>query len=480
VNRSEFSSFLDKFIKAKRDDIVQDLVTFLKIASVGKEGSHDRPFGADVDMALRFFEDRARKFGMTTKNVDGYAVHAEIGSGQEMVMALTHADVVPAGSSWSHDCYGEVAEGKIYGRGAQDDKGPTIACLYALLALKESGLNLKRRVRHVVGGNEESGFRCVKHYFSVEELPTYGFSPDGYFPLVFAEKGSMNVKITASLLEQTGKSRLLELVGGERSNIVCDHARAVIGVERGTEIRRVRQLEQSVGLARDVVNGPGFLEFIFSAEDGKITVIAKGRAAHASTPEKGTNALSGLLFLLSRMDDLDGISLALSFMANAGEIYGKGLSIDCKDEISGKLTCNLGIARIEDEANEPVLTAIYNIRYPVKISGDELCQRVENLNTPEGIKVSILNLGKPHYTDPESFLVKTLLQVYRDETGDRSSKPMAIGGGTYARVIPGGVAYGPVMPGQQDMAHQADEYMSVENLMQLVRIYAKALYELAS
>lgn len=498
MNEKEFASYLDSWIEPKRDEIVDCLLRLLRIPSVGTEAVDGKPFGEEVDKALRFVTQEAERFGMKTKNVDGYAVHAEIGSGEEMAMTLTHVDIVPIGSGWTKDALGEVSEGYVYGRGAQDNKGPTVACLYALRALKESGVPLKRRVRHVVGGNEESGFRCVRHYFEVEEKPTYGFSPDAVFPLVYAEKGSMNISVTVKLGdaarvsgasgtscasadcgESSGPIAYLEdFYGGERANIVGDRASATLRVCKGCEDKVISLLEEAVLKAREYTGGPGSLEFAFEKGDGSVKIGAKGKAAHASVPEEGTNAIAGLLYLLgtlnARLVSWEGIM----FAAWAAAIHGEGLNIRCEDDISGPLTCNLGIARVERTSDGPVLKCVYNIRFPVRASGEELRERAHACPHPEGVAVEVMSVGKPHYSDPESFLVKTLLRIYREETGD-NSPPMAIGGGTYAKVIPGGVAYGPVRPGAEETAHQADERIAVDELLFLVRIYARALYALA-
>jgi succinyl-diaminopimelate desuccinylase len=482
VDDKAFSAFLDRWIPEHKDEMVQSLLGLLRIDSVGAPPLEGKPFGTEVDRAILYFISEAEKYGLKTRNVDGYAAHAEVGEGKEMAMALTHVDIVPAGTGWDHDPFGEVHEGMIYGRGTTDNKGPTVANLFALRALKEAGVPLKRRVRHVVGGNEESGFRCVRHYFEVEEQPTFGFSPDAAFPLVFAEKGSMKVQIEFELpkaLSGDATCRLVEFCGGERSNIVASKGVAVLEVPNGAEKDIVEELETRVPSARDLTGGPAPLEFLFEYEIGKITVTAKGKAAHAASPEEGTNALIALAYVLSTLGERLETAPALRFISDAGNIHGKGLCIDSEDDISGKLTCNLGTAAVEEEEGKRTVRVIYDIRYPVKVPGDKLKERAEGCPRPDSVKLTVLSVGKPHYTDPDSFLVKELLRVYREETGDMSP-PIAIGGGTYAKVIPGGVAYGPGKPGTPELAHQANEAISVDDLMQLVRIYARALFALAT
>lgn len=478
MDKNEFSLFLQNWIPKHRDEIVSTLLDLIAIPSTEQPARDQEPFGPEVARAFKLYLENAAGFEMSTKNVDGYAVHAEVGTGAEMAMTLTHADIVPIGTGWARNPYGEVYDGKVYGRGAQDNKGPTVACLYALKAIKDSGAPLKRRIRHVVGGNEESGFRCVRHYFEVEEQPTYGFSPDAVFPLVYAEKGSMNVKVTVVLGK--GAYSLLEVAGGERANIVPEKAHAVLAVPEGRESTVIDELKSRITEVKAVIGGPGPLSFEFTPGNGQITIECQGKACHASVPWEGTNAVAAILHLVAGLGENLGSVEGIKFAAKAADIYGNGLNIQSEDDISGKLSCNLGVCKTDDVDGNRVLTAIYNIRYPVKVSGEELKSRALTCNRPETgeVQVEVISLGKSHYSDPNSFLVKELLKVYREETGD-NSPPITIGGGTYAKVIPGGVAFGPVRPGALETAHQADEFISVEDLLLLVKIYAKALYALA-
>ena len=58
-------------------------------------------------------------------------------------------------------------DGKIYGRGTADDKGPAIAALYAMRAVKELGIPVKKNVRLILGTDEECGSSDIRHYYSV-------------------------------------------------------------------------------------------------------------------------------------------------------------------------------------------------------------------------------------------------------------------------------------------------------------------------
>lgn len=478
MQQNDFSNYLDSWIEKHKDEILSSLLELMSIPSTDQPPQEGMPFGPEVARAFRVFLNKAQDLGFPTRNVDGYAVHVQHGLSGKLIMALTHVDIVPVGTGWSRKPYGEIYEGKVFGRGAQDNKGPTVACLYALKAIKDSGLPLNNRIRLVVGGNEESGFQCVRHYFQVEELPDYGFSPDACFPLVYAEKGSMKIKATATI--RPGAVSLMEVTGGERVNIVPGKAHATLKVAQGQEKAVIRRLKEGIPETERKVGGPGPLSFEFSVVPGTVNIESKGTACHASVPWEGTNALAALLHLISGLREDLGSWKEVKFLAEAADIYGRGLDIESKDDISGNLSCNLGVCQTQEIDGNKVLTGIYDIRYPVKISGKELKDRALSKETPESgdVQVEVTGLSKSHYTDPDSFLVKTLMRIYREETGD-DSPPMTLGGGTYARVIPGGVAYGPVRPGTEATAHQPDEFIAIEDLLLLVKICARAMYELA-
>lgn len=171
--------------------------------------------------------NEGEKEGFVTKNIDNMAGHIEMGSGEELLGILCHVDVVPEGTGWTYPPFeGVVANDRIYGRGAIDDKGPTIAAWMAMKLVKESGIELSKRVRLIIGSDEESGFRCVTRYFEKEEMPDLGFAPDADFPIINAEKGIANL-----IFSQTGSSETETIQffqAGKRTNMVPDEAFAYI------------------------------------------------------------------------------------------------------------------------------------------------------------------------------------------------------------------------------------------------------------
>ena len=458
-----------------RQAMLEDLLALLAIESVEGPPRPGRPFGDGVGQALEFVEALGRRLGLRTLNVDGYAVHAEGGPGGETVGVLCHVDVVPAGSGWSVPPFaGTLRDGRIYGRGSLDDKGPTVASLYAAAAALASGAPLTRRIRVIVGGDEESGFECVRYYFRRHPTPELAFSPDALFPVVFAEKGNLMLTLGRDVV----RSRVRRARAGEHANVVPDRAELELAVPPGDRPDAwAQRLRRAAGArrARIVVEEPP----LGPTREPALRLVAYGEATHGSVPEKGINAAAELLACVAEADggerrlDLDG---SVTFLARAGtEVYGRGLGIARRDDISGLLTVNLGLLRWEAGR----VRATFDIRYPVSEgSAAGILQAAAAAAAAAGFAVQAAQDDPPHHVDPDSFLVRALLEVYREETGDDLG-PLAIGGGTYARALPNAVAFGPAFPLQGAIPHERDEYIAVDHFYQLARIYARALLALA-
>ena len=209
------------WLEQHEQQLIDDLRALLQIESLETDAEPNAPFGPGNREALDFVLSKAEEWGMATKDVEGYAGHAEFGEGDKLVMTLGHLDVVPVSDGWKHAPFGAEIDGDyLYARGAVDDKGPTMAAFYALRALKETGADLPCRMRAVFGCNEESGFKCVERYFQTEEAPTYGIAPDSGWPLYNAEKGIANLVVNAPFPK--GDLAIISMNGGSRPNIVID------------------------------------------------------------------------------------------------------------------------------------------------------------------------------------------------------------------------------------------------------------------
>lgn len=457
-------------IQKREGELIQDLQALIQIPSVkGEDTAEEAPFGRDVRQALDFMLEMGEKNGFRVKNTGNVAGHLEMGEGDELIGILCHVDIVPPGDGWSYAPFGgEVENGKIFGRGAIDDKGPTIAAYYAMKTVKELGIPLQKRVRMIVGTDEESTWKCVEHYFEVEEMPQAGFAPDADFPIIFAEKGIADVQLQLVIPEpgQASSVMIESFQAGSRFNMVPDHAKAAVWIETQhtlflqnyTEYLKDHQLEGSYYIDGGVV----FLEM-------------HGVSAHAAEPDDGQNAALLLADFLAE-EAIDPASAAyLGFVLKyfKGDTRGRRLGIASTDPEMGDVTVNAALFHYEKEQTAQVGI---NIRYPVSFSFDEEIKKLKtHLST---ISVDVLDNSSPHYTKPDDPFIQTLQQVYEEETGETAAL-LSTGGGTYARALKTGVAFGALFPGRADVAHQKDEYALLDDLFQAAAIYARAIIELA-
>lgn len=460
-----------KLINSHQEEIVKSVQESVRIKSVEEKPMPNKPFGEGPYKALEHALNLAKELGFETKNLEGYAGYVEFGEGEETVGILAHLDVVPEGEGWTYPPYAaEVHDGKIYGRGTMDDKGPAIATLFAMKALKESGAALNRKIRLILGTNEETGWGCMNYYFKHENPPTMAFTPDADFPVIHGEKGIIVFNLVQKInLNVCSGIKLLELKGGNAPNMVPDSAEVILQVEdvkcfKNKYEAYIKDKKQSITM---------------DIEDNRIKLIAKGISVHGSTPEKGENAISYLMDILGNLivDKSEFSDFIKLYNERIGfKHYGEGIGCGFTDDVSGKLNFNPGMIKLVDD--KIVLTI--NVRYPIKSSSKEVYDGIrENLKGTAVELVEGKGDTKPLYVPKDNFLVEKLMKVYKEQTGDLDSEPITIGGGTYARAMDNAVAFGPVFPGQVELAHQKDEYISIDNLIKLTEIYAHALYELA-
>ncbi|MGG0445495.1 dipeptidase PepV [Bacillus mycoides] len=458
-------------VTKRKDDLIRDTQKFLQIKSVWEEESakEGAPFGEGVEKALSFMLHKGEAEGFCSKNLEGYAGHLEMGQGEELVGILCHVDVVPEGDGWTTPAYSaDIRDGKIFARGAIDDKGPTMAAYYAMKIVKELGLPLSKRVRMILGTDEESNWKCVDHYFKNEEMPTIGFAPDADFPIINAEKGISDIQVVQSGGEEKeGTFKLISFESGRRLNMVPDFAEAVItGEDVNTlTVAYEEYLQTAKKIGKAIVEGK------------TVTLQIKGISAHGSTPEKGENAGLLLVNFLTKVSlDGKGASFA-SFVTEtfAGDIIGEKAGISYKDDISGLLTVNVGRLSYSQENGGNLGL---NVRYPVTTNFEETIAKLKEYVGTHGFEVADYSNSRPHHVDKEHTLIRTLQRVYEEQTGEKAEL-LAIGGGTYARSLKAGVAFGPLFPGKEELAHQKDEYIEIEDLLKATAIYAQAIHELA-
>jgi succinyl-diaminopimelate desuccinylase len=466
---------LDEKILAMKDEIVASVQSALKIRSVEEDEKNGTPFGEGIQKALEHCLKLSETLGFKTVNLDNMIGYAEYGEGNEMVAVLGHLDVVPEGNGWTYPPYAaEIHDGKIFGRGATDDKGPTIGALYALKAIKDLRLPLKRRVRIMFGLNEESGSKCVAHYVvKGGEKPVAGFTPDAEYPIINGEKGIVTCRYRRAFT-QAENFRLESISGGIASNVVPDYAEAVIIVPAS----RAEEIKAKAKNADRILSDRISTQKISAESNESAMVInASGVSAHGSTPEKGVNAVSLLLEFLYSLSLPGELGEFFDFTHNfiGLDFNGEKLGIYSEDKISGKFVFNLGVIGGND--NEIFLEM--NMRYPVTHTYEEFIDIFKAKMNSGKMEEIYLRHKKSLYVSPETPFIKKLQKVYEEKTGDKADL-VSIGGGTYAKALDNVVAFGPIFRGQPMVEHKPDEYIKIDELIKNVQIMAAAIYELAT
>lgn len=438
------------FIQATMDRQIRDLQTLVRIPSVsrGEPAEPGKPFGKTVFSALEAALAIARGLGFTKVwHVDGYAGVVEYGEGDEVLGILAHLDVVPEGQGWTYPPYGaEIHDGRIYGRGTLDDKGAAVSALYALAAVKDSGMKMKRRVRIILGTDEEIGSLGVEHYLKVEGAPTMAFTPDAEYPVVNSEMGIL----------QTTYHR----DGAFGIRIACGAAANVIpGVV--TVTLPVPAVETTVPEG-------------FAADFSGNTLTVTGRGGHASMPEFAHNALLAALDILTRQP-LPEADLALVKRLNALwalDLHGESLGIDVTDD-SGRTTYSPDMLTVDETG----VTFTCDCRHPFTLKADDLLAVWDKAYEGFARVKTVIKPG--HFIPADTELVSTLMQVYNEINGS-VSKPLSMGGGTYARELPNAVAFGIVREGDENLCHVPDESVALDNLRFNTEVMAEAIKRLAA
>jgi succinyl-diaminopimelate desuccinylase len=460
-------------VEKRKEDLLHDLQSLIQIKSVLDESqaTSDAPLGKGVKEALEFMLKLGEKDGFKSQNIGNVAGHIEFGQGDELLGILCHVDVVPEGDGWSVEPFGgKIKDGKIFGRGSIDDKGPTMAAYYAMKIVKDLGVPMNKRVRMIIGTDEESDWRCVHHYFQVEEMPTIGFAPDADFPIIYAEKGIADFDIVQSAKEKdTAESQVevLSFQSGRRYNMVPDNAKAVLLIHHG-ETQLVQQFTDYMN--ENDLKGKYFMD------NGNLVLELEGISVHGSEPEKGKNAGLYLSDFLSHLDLPKSEKAFFQFVSHYfhEDFTGDSLGLSYEDDITGKLSLNAGILSFDRNRGGKVgISMRYPVTFPLKDRMDQL----KNILREKGFAIENFSNSEPHHVDKDHPFIQTLANVYEQQTGEKAEL-LAIGGGTYARSLDTGVAFGALFPGRPDVAHQKDEYMVLEDLWKATAIYAQAIYEL--
>lgn len=427
-----------KYLEEHKKEMTDLLAELVAVKSVQGEAENGYPFGREPAKALEIMLKSCENSGFAVENVENYVGSADFGESPELAV-LSHLDVVPVGDDWSADPfilrYDEKTD-KLIGRGTIDDKGPAVASLFALKAVKELGIPLKKGVRLIFGTNEENGSADLAYYRRKRELPKMVFTPDGEYPVINGEKGMVRTRFSTLFTDGT--------------------------IKAGTVINAVpNRCEFSV----NVPLADGVKAYFGTVE---------GTAAHASIPENGENAVTKFLSEIQNCDGFNNDVLkTLSKLFPHGETDGKSLGICCEDDISGKTTCVLSMLNTE---NGRIYGAV-DVRFPIKCELFNIKEQICGKLRENGFHIDYCEGTEPHYTDGDSEFVKSLNKVYERVTGEKGGC-ICIGGGTYVHEIDGGVAFGAEMPGKSGNMHGAEEFITLEGLLLNAEIMAEAVIEI--
>lgn len=464
---------LNKYIEEMKKDIIKDTCNLINIPSVSEEtGNNEMPFGIEAKKALDYALELGKKLEFRTKNIDNYCGYIEFGEGDKLLGIIGHLDVVPSGDGWKTDPFNAtIKENKIFGRGAIDDKGPVIASLYAMKAVKDN-LKINCRVRLILGLNEEKAWKCIKHYKEVEEIPQIGFSPDAEFPCIYAEKGITTIYIKDDY-------SAYEKCSIKIKNIDCNNnAVNVVPKTCNVELEIANNeidIENLCKLIDKKIKENGF-NITYTNNEKTLLLKSYGIQAHSAHPELGKNAISPLIVLLDNIYKYYGITINIfDFFSKyiKNEINGKSLGINFEDE-SGELTLNVGNFKFY----ENYLQVALNLRIPINTKIETVVDIIREKTEKNKLDIYVAGKQEALYVPKENSLVKILCDIFNKAT-NTNYEPIAIGGGTYARAFTNCISFGANFPGDMDMCHQANEFIDIDKLILSCKIYAEAIYELA-
>lgn len=455
------------------NQMIDDLKGLLSIESVrdDSKASEDAPVGPGPRQALDYMYELAERDGFSTHDVDHIAGRIEAGQGEDVLGILCHVDVVPAGDGWDSAPFDPVVtDDAIIARGTLDDKGPTIAAYYAVKILNDMNVDWKKRIHMIIGTDEESDWKCTDRYFQTEEMPTLGFAPDAEFPAIHGEKGITTFDLIQDQINEDVDEpdyELLNFESGQRYNMVPDHAEArVLVKENMTDV--IQNFEYFV--EQNELQGES------TVDSGILILTVEGKAVHGMDPSLGVNAGLYLLKFLSSLNldksakDFVEFNNRYLFDSHFGEKMGMKFHTD----VMGDVTTNIGIIKYD---NKEAGRYGVNLRYPQGFEFEEAVERFTNEIKDIGFSLELGKVQKPHYVDKDDPFVEKLVKAYRNQTGDMT-EPYTIGGGTYARNLDKGVAFGAMFEDTEDLMHQKNEYMTKKQLINATSIYLEAIYAL--
>ncbi len=456
------------WVESHREEFLQDLTALCRINSAGTAAQPGAPYGPGAKAALDKAMEICAGYGFAVEDHGDRVMTADMGPDTPLLDMLAHLDVVGPGDGWDTDPFEPVVkpDGYIYGRGVADDKGGAVAALYAMRCVRELGLPIKGRCRLILGTDEENGSSDVAYYYDRVKPAPHTFTPDSEFPVCNGEKGFYRLSFRKNWAAETALPRVTALHGGFRVNVVPGQASAVIaGMGKNDLLAAATPLAAEIGASVQAEEADGGVQ---------LTLIAKG--CHAAMPETGVNANTALIRVLCALPLADSQSTAalraVDKLLPHGDHAGKALGIAQADDVTGPLTCSFTMI----DVTESGLEGLCDCRIPV-CATEANCKAVADAAMAAAGFVPEGKMIPPHYTPAEGAFIQTLNRCYETYSG-RQGGCYSMGGGTYVHDVPGGVAFGVVMPGEDVRMHGANERIKVEDLLTAVEIFAQAVADI--
>ncbi len=465
---------INQYIEEHKKEILQKTQELIQIPSVISPSTNPlHPFGENVNDALEYMLNLGESLGFRTKNLDGYCGYIEFGEGEEIIGIIGHLDVVPEGDGWTYPPFlATLTDNKIFGRGAIDDKGPVISSLYAMKAVMDTS-TVHKRVRLILGLNEENDWKCIQYYKKHEQAPSVSFSPDADFPCIYSEKAILTAYLKMDYAPFLDKDIVIKSIDtyGNAINVVPKMCSAILKIN-SQKIKMTDFIEN----LKQLIQKSNYEIDIYKIDEEEIKLTSYGVPSHAAHPELGINSISRLIVILSQICNEYHIKIDLLdfFTTHINTQYhGENLAIDFEDE-SGKLTLNVGDFYYKNNSLQIGL----NLRIPITVNLIDIGSSFIKHTAPYlSIDFDTISYKPALYIPKENKLVKTLCDIYNKETNS-NLEPIAIGGATYARAFDNCISFGCNFPGDKDMCHQTDEFIDVDKLLLSCKIYAKSILAL--
>ena len=453
---------------------------------------HESP--AIIEMG-RKIETMAREFGLQYRNVDNRVFEVKLpGTGSEEFGILTHADVVPAtADEWVLDDGTKLDPFKVtrvgdylYGRGTIDDKGSIAAVMYAMKAVRESGLPLARTIRLMVETTEETGGDAMKYYREKTTLPAYNIVLDSKYPAVVAEKGSGALKVSFSgAAADPAVTAITAMTGAPSANAIPQTATARLqGGDLDAAASKLQAAKAAFVQKYEGQGGTFAIDIARGADSVDLKVT--GVSAHGSRPEEGVNPVPRLALFLQET----GVPLADNGHARAAkyiaEVYGtdyfgNSLGVAYKDEFMGPLTLSPTLIRAGADGKVDVTV---NVRMPRGSTPDDLKKaitaKIDAWAAGSQTQADVqYDQGNWMARDPSGAWLSTLLNIFGDTTG-LEAKPVSTAGSTTAKLMPNAINFGPAMPGKKYTAHNAKEFKEVADLDADMQMFTEMLVRIGN